>query len=114
MITVYFDGNCIVCSTGILYYKKILKDRLVIRDFNDPSASVPEQIKADVAQKMYVNLQGHFLGGIDAFQVIWRELPRSYWGWKFLLGLSYVPGIRTLMDIGYRLFSRFRHIFNKR
>lgn len=114
MLTVYYDGNCRVCSTSILYYKRIMPDKITIKDFNDPSSGVPTQIKSDLETKMYVSLQGHFLGGIDAFQVIWRELPNNYWGWKFLLGLSYVPGIRSLMDFGYALFSRARHLFNKR
>jgi predicted DCC family thiol-disulfide oxidoreductase YuxK len=114
MITVYFDGNCQVCSTGILYYKKILKHQLIIKDFNDPASGVPEAIKDEVSKKMYVSVQGHFMGGIDAFQVIWQTMPSNYWGSKILLGLSYVPGIRTLMDLGYYLFSRVRHVFNKR
>ena len=112
MITLYFDGHCQICSTSILYYKNILKNQLEIKDFNDSQVSIPAEIRPELAKQMYVSIQGHFLGGLAAWQVIWGALPSKYWGWKLLLGLSYVPGIKQIMQLGYLFFARHRHLLN--
>lgn len=115
MVEVFFDGNCIVCSTEILYYKRILKDQLKIVDISDESFIVPEGFnKQAMNLKMHVRVGNEVFTGVEAFRQIWTALPSSSWGWKILLEFSRWPVVRPLMDIGYNIFAKYRHLLPKK
>lgn len=100
MVTVLFDGNCIVCSTEILYYKSIGKDQLKIVDIYNKDFNAKEY-KLDnikVNKYMHVIVNNIVFTKIDAFVEIWKVLPG--FKYKLLIAMSKTFAIRIMMDIG--------------
>lgn len=115
MITVYFDGNCILCSTEILYYKRILKEKLEIKDISEESFIPPVGYSfQQMNNMMHVSVDNEFYVGIAAFKEIWKILPKKYVQWKILLFLISVPGISTIATLLYKGFAKYRKFLPKK
>ena len=108
MITVYYDGKCGLCSKEIQYYQRISpKDRFIWLDI----ASQPHHLdkvhltQEQALRRLHVNSpKAGLVQGVEAFCVIWRELP----AWRWLALLVSLPVIKQLATIAYNQFADYR------
>lgn len=112
-LKVYYDGACVVCDWEMNQYRRRASDRLEFVDIAAPEFSAqaegldPEAVK----QLMHVRTpDGRVVTGVDAFQEIWKVAP----GFAALDWAARNPGLRPLMDAGYRLFAKYRHLLPKK
>ncbi len=112
--TIYFDGLCVVCASEINHYRRLpgaesfkFEDITAV-DF-DPAAHGldPQQVH----KVMHVRDKfGELHTGVDAFRVIWQDLPRYH----FLARLSTRPVVRWGLDLGYNVFVKIRPYLPRR
>lgn len=114
MIEIFYDGDCIVCSTEILFYKRLLKDKLKIIDISTPDfKAVTFGIDPlEVNLVMHVRVDGKIYTKIEAFIKIWEILNRP--PYEYYIKLARIKPIRFLMDIGYISFAKIRFLLPKR
>ena len=106
-LTVLYDGACPLCRWEIGHYQG-LKARQALC-FEDVSRSdfcpPPETPRAQLLARFHVRrADGRWLSGAAAFVALWARLP----GWRWLAWTARLPGVLTLMELGYRLFLRVR------
>jgi predicted DCC family thiol-disulfide oxidoreductase YuxK len=107
--TVYFDGSCPLCRAEIGHYRR--QDHsgaLCFVDVSEPEAPVPDgltQLRA--MERFHVRAgDGELLSGAAAFVEVWARLPR----WRWAARAAALPGILTLLELGYRLFLPIRPV----
>ncbi len=105
---IYYDGLCLACSTEINHYRKQQgSENFLFLDITDSNFH-PETHGIDPRQAhkaMHVrDTSGKLHQGVDAFQAIWRELPR----YNFLYRLSKRPAVRSILELGYKAFVKVR------
>lgn len=113
MIEIFYDGNCIVCDTEILYYKRIIPDKIKIKDisaegFNSEFYNLDSKL---INKFMHIKIGDKVYSKIEAFTYIWEQLPDSCVWFKFLLKISKIKPIRVCMDIVYIIFAYLRPYF---
>ena len=108
MNIIFYDGKCGLCSREINYYKKIAQsDKFRWLDIaTDPTPLKPLKIsQADGLRRLHgLDSEGHLHVGVDAFLLIWRELPY----WCFLSMIVRLPGIRHFAQLVYNRFADYR------
>jgi predicted DCC family thiol-disulfide oxidoreductase YuxK len=111
MITVFYDGKCGLCRREIDHYKHIApQDVFEWVDITiDPSMTKKIGISyADGLKLLHAtDATGKLYVGIDAFLLIWRQIPR----WRILAKIVSLPIIRPVANIAYRAFAAWR--FNR-
>ena len=104
---VFFDGDCPLCKREIDWLKKRDKDRQI--DFVDIASP---QFDASTLGKTYDELMAEIHGRTsDGQWVIGVEVVRHLYqaaGFNLPVRLSRLPLIRTGLDLGYRVFARYR------
>ncbi len=107
-ITVYFDGVCQLCSKEINYYKKIAPPgSFEWIDIARNSDALKDQNISQQEALLYLHvkdLSGEIHVGVDAFKLIWNQLPR----WQYVATLLGVPPINYIAKILYSSFARLR------
>ena len=116
MIEIFFDGECIVCSTEILYYKKIDSgNHLKIVNIKDPNFIAQNyNLNSDqINLFMHIRIEGVIYTKVDAFKKIWEVLPG--FRYKVLVWLTKQPLSYKIMNCFYILFATYiRPILPKR
>jgi predicted DCC family thiol-disulfide oxidoreductase YuxK len=112
-ISVFYDGNCLVCDTEINYYRKQKNNDLInwvnISDHNfNPFQYGIENLP--FKQRLYAKKDNDLYDGIDTFLLIWETLQI----WSFMVKISKIKLIRKVMDIGYYFFTIIRPYLPKR
>lgn len=105
--TVYFDGSCPLCTAEIKHYaSRPGGDTLDFVDVSRDNPDLGDGLTPDGAmRRFHVRLpDGTLLSGARAFVVIWQTLP----GWRWAARLAAIPGVPTLLELGYRLFLPIR------
>jgi len=111
MIAVFYDGKCGLCRREIEYYKRIA--RVGVFDWVDITvdASVTQKLGISYADGLKLlhaqDLQGKLHVGVDAFLLIWKQIPC----WRILARIVSFPIIRPVANIAYRVFAAWR--FNR-
>jgi predicted DCC family thiol-disulfide oxidoreductase YuxK len=114
LLTVYYDGLCLLCSTEIDHYKKQSGSEKI--NFVDITSAhfdaVKENLDPYAVHKILHSRKnsGQLLVKLDAFRAIWEILPK----YKWLYRLSEKKVIRKLMDLGYSIFSYLRPFLPKK
>ena len=106
---VFFDGGCPLCRREIAHYRRIDKtQRLCWVDV----ASEPEalsrhglSLEAAMAELHVLDGDGHWQRGIDAFLVIWQQLPAYRWLAKIITAV----GLRRPLALAYGRFAAWRN-----
>jgi predicted DCC family thiol-disulfide oxidoreductase YuxK len=112
MIRVFYDGKCGLCRREIEHYKRIAPESVF--DWVDITvdASSLERLGVAYADGLKLlhaqDVQGKLHVGVDAFILIWRQIPR----WRVLASLVGAGFIRPVAGIAYRAFAAWR--FNRR
>jgi predicted DCC family thiol-disulfide oxidoreductase YuxK len=106
-VQVFFDGACPLCSREMAMLAR--RDRRRQIDFIDIAAPGFDAAQwgrepAELMAAMHVRLpDGSWAIGVEAFRQIYGRL-----GFGWLVALSRLPGVRRLLDAGYRVFARHR------
>ena len=108
MIKVYYDGKCGLCRREIGHYQKIAEpDRFHWVDITEDKRELEKSgLTFDVAlRRLHAqDLEGRLYKGVDAFILIWKNLPR----WKYLAPLISLPIIKPIADFAYDRFADWR------
>ena len=108
MISVFYDDKCSLCSREINFYKKI-RPEAPISWLGISSSSKELKIakikRVDALMFLHVrDCEGIFHVGVDAFILIWRNLPY----FKYINYIVSLPGIYQLANIVYEKFAKYR------
>jgi len=111
MITVFYDGKCGLCRREIEHYKRIVPMNVFIWEDITIDASVVEALGIAYSDGLKLlhaqDKDGRLYVGVDAFLLIWRQIPR----WQMLAAVVDFPLIRPLANTIYRVFAAWR--FNR-
>ena len=111
MITVFYDGKCGLCRREIEHYKRIAPAGVFewVDITVDNSATQKLGISyADGLKLLHAqDLQGKLHIGVDAFLLIWQQIPR----WRIVATIVSFPIIRPVATMAYRAFAAWR--FNR-
>ncbi len=106
-VTVYYDGQCPLCSREIAHYRRLAKGAPV--SFVDIAAPVFDAAQHGVDlrqahQILHVRVGDEMRTGFGAVIAMWEAIPAYRW----LARLARLSGVYSLADVGYRIFARFR------
>jgi len=103
-VTVWYDGDCPICSTEIALMRRI--DRTKALEFVDLSipGACPTDRAARIARLHAQSTGGPLVSGAAAFVAMWRVLP----GLRFLAVVASFPPCLWALERGYLLFLRMR------
>ena len=108
MITVFYDGKCGLCRREIEHYKRIAPEGIFIWQDITTDASMLESLGIAYADGLKLlhaqDAQGKIHIGVDAFILIWHQIPR----WKILAKIVGAPIIRPLVNTVYLSFAAWR------
>ena len=111
MITVFYDGKCGLCRREIEHYKLISPEGVFEwMDITiDPAIMQKLNISyADGLKLLHAqDSQGKLHVGVDAFVLIWRQIPR----WRILAKIVSFPIVWPVANVAYRRFAAWR--FNR-
>ncbi|MGJ5204547.1 thiol-disulfide oxidoreductase DCC family protein [Bradyrhizobium sp. HKCCYLR20261] len=110
--TVYFDGSCPLCRAEIGYYSRTDQaGALCFVDVSKRGAETPEGLTQGQAMaRFHVRAaDGRLLSGAAAFVEVWRRLPR----WRWAARVASLPGVLTVLELGYRLFLPARPFISR-
>ena len=108
---VFYDGGCPLCRREIAHYRRI--DSVARLRWVD-ALSEPEtlarhalSLEQAMTELHVLDADGHWQRGVDAFLVIWQQLPAYRWLAKTVTAL----GLRHPLGFVYRHFAawRYRH-----
>jgi demethoxyubiquinone hydroxylase (CLK1/Coq7/Cat5 family) len=110
-LTVLYDGGCPLCRREIAHVQGLAERRegsaLCFVDISHEaqgSAAYATEREALLARFHVQRSDGSRLSGAAAFAAMWSRLP----GWRWLAKLAQLPGMLTLLELGYRVFLRLR------
>lgn len=98
--SVLYNANCPVCNFEIKHYKRYSTDNDLPIRFDDLNTDARAQWGLDsdkAARRLYVLHDGELTSGIQAFLVLWAQMPRYRWLGK-AVGL---PGIKQIASLLY-------------
>jgi len=104
---VFFDGSCPLCQAEVdLYRRRDRVEALHLVDVSAPGATIPPLLDRDEAMARFHVLasDGQLLSGAAAFAEGWKQLP----GWRYAGRLASLPGLGSMLEIGYRFFLLLR------
>lgn len=109
-ITVYFDGDCPLCSREIRFIKsKDKKDLIHPVDINDPNFD-PNTIKKtrdELMQRIHAEIHlpegNKLVSGVDVFRELYSRI-----GLGFILWPTRLPILKQLTDLAYIIFAKNR------
>jgi len=103
-VTVWYDGDCPICSTEIALMRRI--DRAKALEFVDLSlpGACPTDREARLARLHAQSNGGPLVSGAAAFVAMWRVLP----GLRFVAVVASFPPCLWFLERGYLTFLRIR------
>jgi predicted DCC family thiol-disulfide oxidoreductase YuxK len=98
---VLYNASCPICRREVDHYARIsAREDLPIgyHDLGDAEQLADwGMTEKDAAMRLHVRKDGQVFGGIPAFVVLWREIPRMRW----LARVVSLPGIHWIACIVY-------------
>lgn len=106
-ITLFFDGDCPLCSREIEFLRKrderrviefidIARPEFIASDYGLTQQALMDEIHARLAD-------GTMLTGVEVFRQLYSRL-----GFSPLVWLSRAPGVAQLLQLGYRVWAKNR------
>jgi predicted DCC family thiol-disulfide oxidoreductase YuxK len=106
---VFFDGGCPLCRREIAHYRRIDTGQRLrwVDAVSEPGALKTHglSLQAAMAELHVLDGNGCWRRGIDAFLVIWQQLPAYRWLAKIIITL----GLRRPLAFAYRHFAAWRN-----
>lgn len=108
-IYIFFDGQCGLCRREINHYKRIApRDQFSFIDITQDQALFKQLglTIEDGLKLLHVQTSdGVIHRGVDAFIVIWQQLPY----WHYLARMASFPMIKPILSLFYRIFAHWRY-----
>ena len=108
---VFYDGGCPLCRREIAHYRRIDSTGSLcwVDAMTEPEALARHglSLQQAMAELHVLDGDGRWQRGVDAFLVIWQQLPAYRWLAKLVTAL----GLRRPLGFVYRHFAawRYRH-----
>ncbi len=106
---VFYDGGCPLCRREIAHYRRIdSAERLRWVDALKKPGTLAEHglsLERAMAELHVLDEAGRWQRGVDAFLVIWQNLPAYRWLAKLVITL----GLRRPLGFVYRHFAAWRY-----
>ena len=102
-----YDGNCGFCVAEIQPLLRIASGKILPKSFQDPGVlqNYPALSHEGCMKAIHLVFpDGRIFAGAEAVARVW--MLNSFFGW--LAWIYYLPGIRQMIDAGYRLVARNR------
>ena len=108
---VFFNNSCKICRAEINIYKKENIKNLNWIDITKNKNAELETKKTDkeLLRRLHVEQDGKIYVGIDAFLLIWKNIPK----YKFLYKFFKLPVIYQLFYVGYEIVAFFLYLKNR-
>ncbi|MCG6202055.1 thiol-disulfide oxidoreductase DCC family protein [Psychromonas antarctica] len=106
MLTIFYDGQCPMCSTEMRHLKQHDKNNLItLEDIHqdDFAALYPDINFTDAMKILHGNYQGKLLLGLAVTHRAWTLVGKGFW----VAPLNW-PGIKTLSHWGYLGLAKYR------
>ncbi len=105
----FYDGACSLCRKEITFYQKLDKNKRVVWNDISHERDVLKEYNITYEQAMReihgIGHRGEILKGVDAFILIWHELPY----FRYLAALINLCRLRPLLRFGYKRFANWRY-----
>jgi predicted DCC family thiol-disulfide oxidoreductase YuxK len=102
MTKVLHNDTCPICSREVAAYARQAERAGVTLEIDGLDAAPDWGLDRDAAARTFrVEQDGRIHEGLDAFRLLWAQLP----GWRWLARLTGLPGIYWLADRGYRYLA---------
>ena len=111
--TVYYDGECPLCSSEIDWYRRQAGAQRVnwldVRTIDE--AALGSNLTAEKALKRFYvrDGEGQLTSGARAFAKLWKRLPRL----RKLGTIAEYQGVALFMELSYRLFLLLRPMLQR-
>ncbi|EAR60711.1 thiol-disulfide oxidoreductase DCC family protein [Neptuniibacter caesariensis] len=104
----FYDGSCSLCRHEINFYQKLdKKTRIIWSDISVEEGLLSEHnisYLSAMEELHGINQKGEILKGVDAFILIWQELPYFRTLAKLVVACRVLP----LLRFAYKRFARWR------
>ena len=109
---VYYNKSCSICRAEINLYKKQNIDEIDWVDITNNVAAENETLKDNktLLRRLHVIKDGKVFEGAEAFLLVWKEIPK----YKFLYKFFKLPIIFTLFKFAYEIIAYFLYLKNKK
>ena len=110
-LTVYHDGACPVCQREIALMRRLdSDDRIRFEDVSGDNPLPPDLDRQSALARFHVrNSEGELRNGAAAFVTMWERVPRL----RLLAKFARIPGVLSLLELGYRGFLRVRPLLQR-
>ncbi|WP_425396663.1 thiol-disulfide oxidoreductase DCC family protein [Aeoliella sp.] len=104
---VFYDGECPLCMREIRWFQRLDKQQNIL--FTDITADAfdADELGLDMPTMMariHGRLpDGTLVTGVEVFRRLYTAV-----GWRWPVAASRLPGVRQLLDLGYRVFAKNR------
>ena len=106
----YFNESCNICRAEINHYKKINKSINWINVINNKNALKETNLTSkELIRRLHIIKNDKLYKGLDAFLIVWNEIPR----YKYLSKFLALPFIYHIGFLIYELFAIFLFFKNK-
>ena len=106
----YFNESCKICCSEINHYKKINNSINWINVINNKFASRETKLSSkELIRRLHIIKNDQLYKGLDAFLVVWNEIPR----YKFLSKILALPIIYHIGWLIYEFFAIILFYKNK-
>ena len=107
---VYYNESCSICRFEINHYKKF-EEKIGWVDVTNNKSAVDETKKQpkELIRRLHVLKNAEIYKGIDAFLIVWEELPK----YKWLYNLVKTPIIYHISYIAYECLAYLLYLKNK-
>jgi predicted DCC family thiol-disulfide oxidoreductase YuxK len=79
---VIYNGSCPICSREVNGYARYAQSKALALTFTDLTAAdlnILGLTPDEAAKRLHVLREGTLVGGVDAFIILWGEMPRFRW-----------------------------------
>ena len=108
----FYDGSCPLCRREINHYIKLDRQGAInwLNIVDQPRELAELKLSTEEAMRFIhgVTVDGKLVRGVDAFMLVWHELPY----YRHLARLIQTLRLKSVLDFAYKKFARWR--FNRR
>ena len=109
---VFFNNSCSICRAEINLYKKENISELNWIDITQNKEAEEETNKSDkeLLRRLHVEKDGKIYVGVDAFLLVWKEIPK----YKILYKFFKIPVVYHIFYVGYEIVAFFLYLKNRK
>jgi predicted DCC family thiol-disulfide oxidoreductase YuxK len=104
-LELFFDGECPLCLREVRMLKRLDRHaRILFTDIAGPGFQPPTDVDyGTLMDRIHARRGGEWFEGVEVFRQLYSAV-----GLSPLVALSRAPGVKQLLDLGYRVFAKNR------